>query len=358
MKNIAISINSLGKGGAEKQSLLLADTLSKKHKVTLIVFDSSSQELILKNNLQKNFKLVFLNGNILNKALLFHKILKKNQFDILFSYLALTNLFTAIIGKINNVKYCIGGIRSVRFRFDKLILQRLLHNYLLDYSIINNFSGVNYFEKSKYDIDKIIVIPNGIDFNQRPPIRVDRELIKILTVARFVEPKDYFTAISSVKYLVKYLIKNNDIKIEYTIVGYGILEKKIKDFIKLNGLDNVFKVVINPTNVSSYYEDADIFILTSLFEGTSNSVMEALANALPVIATNVGDNKYLVQNDFNGYLEKIKDYKGIATSLYELIKDSEKRIAFGMNSYKHIFDKYSTDKFEKRYLDFIQTYCN
>ena len=279
MKNIAISINSLGKGGAEKQSLLLAETLSKNHNVTLVVFDTTSRDLLLNNNKSDiSFKIIFLNGNIFYKAFLFHNLIKDNQYDILFSYLALTNLFTAVIGKMNSVRYCIGGIRSVKVRRDKLIIQRFLHNKLLDYSIINNFSGVSYFIEKGFRKDKIISIPNGIDFNQRPPIRVDREPIKILTVARFVEPKDYFTAISSVKYLVKYLIKNNDFKIEYTIVGYGILEKKIRDFIKLNGLNDVFKVVINPINVSSYYENADIFILTSLFEGTSNSVMEALAN--------------------------------------------------------------------------------
>ena len=58
MKNIAISINSLGTGGAEKQSLLLAETLSRNHKVTLIVFDSNSKDLLSRyRNLNISFKI-------------------------------------------------------------------------------------------------------------------------------------------------------------------------------------------------------------------------------------------------------------------------------------------------------------
>lgn len=49
-------------------------------------------------------------------------------------------------------------------------------------------------------------------------------------------------------------------------------------------------------------DKADIYLSTSLFEGTSNSIMEAMNADLPIVATNVGDNGLLVKNEINGFL--------------------------------------------------------
>jgi glycosyltransferase involved in cell wall biosynthesis len=62
---------------------------------------------------------------------------------------------------------------------------------------------------------------------------------------------------------------------------------------------NRIKIFINPANIPDILNECDIYLSTSLFEGLSNSIMEAMVAGLPVIATDVGDNKYLVKDGFN-----------------------------------------------------------
>lgn len=89
-------------------------------------------------------------------------------------------------------------------------------------------------------------------------------------------------------------------------MGYGSLEAQIREWIKQYGIDDITTVYINPNNIAELLDQANIYISTSLFEGTSNSIMEAMNADLPIVATNVGDNGQLVQNRENGFLSNKK----------------------------------------------------
>ncbi|MBO7272587.1 MAG: glycosyltransferase family 4 protein, partial [Bacteroidaceae bacterium] len=100
--------------------------------------------------------------------------------------------------------------------------------------------------------------------------------------------------------------------------------------------------------------DADIYLSTSLFEGTSNSIMEAMNWSLPVVATNVGDNNHLVIDGVNGTLHPIGDAKGMAESIANLLTNYELRKEYGLASNKNLRENYSMEIFEKRYLKLIE----
>ena len=65
-----------------------------------------------------------------------------------------------------------------------------------------------------------------------------------------------------------------------------MLEAQIREWVELYGIKDRTDIHIKPNNVSELERNADIYISTSLFEGTSNSIMEALNWSLPVVATN------------------------------------------------------------------------
>jgi glycosyltransferase involved in cell wall biosynthesis len=119
------------------------------------------------------------------------------------------------------------------------------------------------------------------------------------------------------------------------------------------GVADVVNIYINPKNVQDIVLASDIYLSTSLFEGTSNSIMEALNWSLPVVATNVGDNNHLIKEGENGYLHEIADAESMAESLSILLQSAELRNEFGRNSNKNLRDNYSMEIFEKRYLDLI-----
>lgn len=86
----------------------------------------------------------------------------------------------------------------------------------------------------------------------------------------------------------------------------------------------------NNERVIEYLKAADIFVLASIFmegdrEGTSNSIMEAMASGLPVVATKVGGNSYLVKEGINGLLVKDRNSDELAEAVIKLINNPEIR---------------------------------
>jgi glycosyltransferase involved in cell wall biosynthesis len=111
---------------------------------------------------------------------------------------------------------------------------------------------------------------------------------------------------------------------------------------------------LNPKNVQEILRSSDIYLSSSIFEGTSNSIMEAMNWSIPVVATNVGDNEYLVVNGCNGYLRPIGDAEGLAKSLACLIESIDKRNEMGQNGNSLLKDNFSEELFEQRYIGIIE----
>jgi glycosyltransferase involved in cell wall biosynthesis len=354
MPNICVFIQSLLSGGAEKQAVLLAETLSGSNDVLLVVWKGNCTEDKFIDYIEKNnIRTIYLRGNIINRLIKLVFLFIHEKIDIVFSFLASNNLYGSIAGKLSGVKFIIGGIRNNEIPFLKFIIQRFLHNYILDYTIFNNYSGYANLKKKGFKGKKCFVIPNCFELNTLPISRLDKGRINVISVARFIAQKDYQTAIKAITYLATHLIGKSNIQIRYTIIGYGILENQIRSQVSQSGLDEIATIIINPPNLPLYLKQADIFLTTSLFEGTSNSILEAMSYSLPIVATDAGDNNKLVLNDQNGYLTPKKDYVLLAENLLKLCESITLRNQFGLYSYNHLRDNYSVTAFQKKYLTFI-----
>ena len=352
-KTIGIFINTLQIGGAEKQAIMLAKALKDYYTVYLIIFYGDLCDYryldIIK---EEKIELIRLNGNLLKKLLRFYHILQSKRIEYLFTYLATANVVGGLIGKLYVVKYIIAGIRNSQLSPFKRNIQRFLHNWVFDYSIFNNYSGAISLSAHGFRKSKIQIIPNCFELNISPRLRKERKITTILSVGRFVEQKDYLTAIKAITNLKKMI--NGQYEFCYVIVGYGYLEKEIRSYINKYGLKKDVHIHINPDNINEFYKKADIFLNTSLFEGVSNSIMEAMSFSLPIIATNAGDTDKLIKDGANGYLTKIKDDKTLAEKLYSLSNSASLRNEFGISSYNHLRDHFSFDSFQSSYLSLIK----
>jgi glycosyltransferase involved in cell wall biosynthesis len=250
----------------------------------------------------------------------------------------------------------IGGIRNEKLPYYKFIVEKWIHNNLNDATIFNNFSAGDKFVKKGFKSEKIRVIHNAIDNTQKTnSTKKSKPDIRIVTVARFVKQKDFRTALNSFK---KLLDQNKNLDLNYYIVGYGPLEKEIKLLAeKLNIIDRI-KIFVNPSNIPEILNDCDIYLSTSLFEGLSNSLMEAMVIGLPIIATDVGDNRYLVKEGYNGYLVGCKDINSIVEKLEILIESEELRRRFGDFNQDKIKKEFSQDNMLNQYLTLFSKFQN
>lgn len=350
-KNIAILIPTINAGGAEKQASLLASLLSKNYKVCMILYsgEAKTNETNVKRLKEANINVIKLVGNVFTKIKDLKSALKVNNIDCLFNYLTKPNFVGAIAAKKAGVKCIYNGIRNSRIDWWKLILERIAHNHYATATIYNCYSGEEYFSGKGLNKEKAIVIPNCFPNIAEPIVREDKEIKHIVTVGRFVPQKDYKTIIRTIAEL-KELRKD----FVMDIIGYGSEEQNIRSWIKEYGVEEYIKIYIRPNNVQDIVRDADIYLSTSLFEGTSNSIMEALNWSLPVVATDVGDNSHLVIDGVNGTLHTIGDAKGMAISIANLLENNELRKKYGSASNKNLRENYSMEIFEERYLKLIE----
>jgi glycosyltransferase involved in cell wall biosynthesis len=350
-KKIRIFTRTLGKGGAEKQSILLTQALSSEFDTALIVlhgeYENSYQQLI-KNS---PINIILLKGSIYNKFKLLIKHLKESKTDIIFSYLFSTNIIGSLAAKISGVKYIVGGIRSSVHSPFKEKIYKYFHNHMVNYTISNNHLAKHLLAKKGYNPKKLIVIENGILTHREQLNQRNDDCINILSVGRFDEAKDYLTALSAIKSLKA----NINCQFKYLIIGYGELENFVSASIKNLKLEDSVSVIINPPDIMDYYPKADIYLSTSIFEGFSNSIMEAMNFSLPIVATNVGDNPYLIDHGYNGYLCEVKNSRQISERLIELINDAELRKKMGENSYNKLKENFSFEAFKNKYLHFIDS---
>lgn len=351
LKNIAILIPTINAGGAEKQASLLATNLSKEYNVCMILYSGEQETNVANAKRLKdaNIRILKLIGGTIAKAKELKSILVNENIDILFNYLTKPNVIGAIAGKKAGVKRIYNGIRNSRIDWWKLILERFAHNHYATATIYNCYSGEEYFSSKGLKKEKAIVIPNCFPNIAEPITREDKDIKHIVTVGRFVPQKDYKTIIRTIACL-KELCKD----FVMDIIGYGEEEQNIRNWIKEYGVEKYINIHIRPDNVQDIVRAADIYLSTSLFEGTSNSIMEALNWSLPVVATNVGDNNHLVIDGVNGTLHPIGDAEGMATSIARLLENSELRNKYGQASNKNLRDNYSMEIFEKRYIKLIE----
>jgi len=349
MKSIIVFCKALPIGGAEKQALTLAKLLTEKNVNTILVnwcgdkIDSTNLSFINEHAIQY----IGLDGNPLKKFIRFNTILRSKGVSVVLSYLTLANFVAGICKLINKKLISIGGIRTEKFPFYKLFFEKLVHNYLNDATVFNNYSAKGKFELRGFNPKKIHVIHNAINVKASEKKDITKKDLVVTSISRFVASKDFPTALNSFKKVTE---RNKSINLKYRLVGYGPLESRIRMMIEELDLVDKVDIVINPPNMPEILKGCDIYLSTSLYEGLSNSIMEAMAAGLPVIATNVGDNIYLIKDSYNGFVVPKKDIDSVAEKLELLIKNEILRNEFGYNSWLKISTEFSEEKLIENYF--------
>lgn len=350
MKRIAILIPSLKTGGAEKQAAILADLLGRHYHVDIYLLygldQASPQNMKLLS--RSTVHVTSLRGSIVSKIFQLRAALRRSRTEVLLNYLTSCDVIGAVAGRMAGVERIYGGIRNARIGWLKMVADRAAHNLLASGSIYNCYSGAEYFASKGYRADKNIVIPNCFMDISEPVVRAERAVKHIVTVGRFVPQKDYRTIVRTIACLKRL---RGDFVMD--IIGYGTEERNIREWIGKYGVDECVNIHICPDNVQTLVRDADIYLSASLFEGTSNSIMEALNWSLPVVATDVGDNGRLVINGCNGILHSVGDAEGMARSVALLLESVELRNRYGTAGHRHLRDNYSTEIFESKYINLI-----
>ncbi|MBR5781905.1 MAG: glycosyltransferase [Bacteroidales bacterium] len=348
---IAILIPTIKPGGAEKQAALLAATLSLEHEVHFVsLYGKKNHSVIVQHFLEESrVSIHYLEGSFFKRWNAFRNLLKTLNIEVAFNYLTVCDVLGAIVEKLSSVKTVFNGIRNSRLAPAKMFLEWFAHNFIADYTIYNCHSGAKYFEQKGFNKKKSIIIPNCFPNISTFIEREDKKIKTIVTVGRFETQKDYLTAIKAIAEL-----RTCRKDFLFKIIGHGHLEAQIRSWISEYDLSSYTSIYIAPANVQDIIKEADVYLSTSLFEGTSNSIMEAMNWSLPIVATNVGDNNILVKNNISGFLAEVGDYTTLAKDLDHLLSSHKSRLQMGMIGHENLYN-FSAEVFKNNYLELLKT---
>ena len=178
--------------------------------------------------------------------------------------------------------------------------------------------------------------------------QIENRPVKILAIGRLIPRKGFDCLIRSLPEIAKSV--KNDFCVE--IVGDGPLRSELKSLAEeLHVSDKIiFAGSVPYEQLHENYQQADIFVLSSLAEGMPLVVLEAMASGLPIVATKVQGMDELVKVGMNGFLFTPSNHQNLSRHLSELISNRSIRQQMGKESLK-IVQKYDWSNITEEYLN-------
>ncbi len=134
--------------------------------------------------------------------------------------------------------------------------------------------------------------------------------------------------------------------IKYLICGNGRLEKKLTELIEKNGLRKQVYLLGFRNDINAICQVSDIFLFPSLQEGLPVALMEAMANKMPVIATDIRGNHDLIQNNEGGILISPNSTEDMKNAILYLTANSHLWPKMGEKNFQAV-QNYALDKIVK-----------
>ena len=169
------------------------------------------------------------------------------------------------------------------------------------------------------------------------------------SVGRLAEVKDQASLVHALHLLVSSRPELSD-KLRLVLVGDGPLLGDLERQIAEYGIGELVWLAGDRKNVAQLLQAMDIFVLPSLAEGVSNTILEAMATGLPVVATDTGGNPELVEHGVNGYLLPVQDPQALADTLLKLIDAPDERVRMGENGLEKVRKTFDWDHTVAAYL--------
>jgi glycosyltransferase involved in cell wall biosynthesis len=189
---------------------------------------------------------------------------------------------------------------------------------------------------------KISVIELGFELDEllKLPPRENRGTVNIGIVGRLVPVKNH-------KMLFRACRGGLNLPYRLIVIGDGELRGELEKYAEQLGIKDKVEFRGWIKDLKTIYEELDIVALASLNEGTPVSLIEAMAGARPVIATNVGGVKDIVKDEVNGCLVDSEDVGEFSKKLTELVGNSVKRGVFGINGRKMVQERFAKERLIK-----------
>lgn len=203
--------------------------------------------------------------------------------------------------------------------------------------------------------ERIAVIRNGVDLTRFSPARraggraalaLEEADVAIGTVGRLVAVKDHATFVGALA-----VVAREGLSFRAFIAGDGPLRADLEALIARLGLASRVTLLGHRADVEHVLAGLDVFVLSSVSEGLSNTIQEALCSGVPVVATHVGGADELVDEGTTGLLVPKQDAEAMGRALVTLVRDPAARRRFAAAAAERAAREFGFDAMARGYRD-------
>lgn len=361
-------ISSLSVGGAERLILGLADRIDRSR----FELHVCSLGVVRGNVLQPDFERqgipVYVIGSKLfydvRSAIAVARYARRHQIDIIHTHLGDADVIGRVVGRFLRVPV-VSTLHNEprdynRQRVDRRWLTRLTTRFLAPHLIaVSQRIRTMFVEEWNVPQERITMVYNAVPMDVYATIpepsaqtRVGTDPV-ITNIGRLSPQKAQHDLLEAAK-----LVLEQRPDARFMIVGQGRLEQALKEQAQSLGIADRITFAGLRLDIPAVLEQSDIFVLSSLWEGLPLTAVEAMAAARPVVLTDVGGNRELVESGVQGLIVPPSDVPALAEALLKLLNDALLRDAMGQAGRARVHHDFSIDTFAAQHEALYQKLHN
>lgn len=340
--NILFVCSAKAWGGNEKWTSMAMQALSANHQVFFI---GKSEKLLTKFNAPHGTQtLPFKSYFDIYTFKRLRQFIKDQHIDLIVSTKKKEYFMCGIIVRQLGLKHIMR--LGVSRKMNIPIWHKLNYQQLNDGLIVNaHYLKKELKQNTIFKDHPIHVLYNGI-----PGFYSDNVLISkkqnnkftIVSSGRITKQKGYGLLIDAISQLDDVIKQQLDIR----IIGEGRNKEEFIEQVALKGLTDTILFTGFVDNPIELMQEADLFVLLSMREGISNSILEAMTLGIPVLSTDTGGIKELINDGETGFLVE-REVEAITEKITALFHQRESNQVIGKTAYSLLQKQFAFDVFEK-----------
>lgn len=296
-------------------------------------------------------------------AVAISQIAKINKIDIIHTHNQLAHLYGSLGGFLSRIPvvHTKHG-RNAPHSLKKSFLSKISSMFTTKIVAVSS-DAADVCKRIEYvSSTKIMTILNGIDTHRFTPgksgyivneLSIPQSVPLIGIVARLSIEKDHATLISACR-----LLKERGRSFCLVIIGDGPLRNTLKEKVNHLHLDEYIHFMGMRYDIPILMRDLDIFVLSSITEGISLTLLEAMSCSIPVVATEVGGNPEVVIDCETGYLVPARNPELLAEKIEDLLENLTLRNRMGQAGRERVIETFSLSRAADQYFSLYQEILN
>jgi len=349
---IAFVIDHLRADGTQKMLWQLTKRLVPRgHEITIICLNDSWDDVLVKRLREIPVEVEIIGKRALLTGIGFPRLwclLRNRKFQAVVTMLFVADVLGRLLARASGVARVITSLRARNVNYN--LLQRSLVRLTMrcvDCVVINSVNIRDFtMQYEGAPSDKIHTISNGVDVDlfampvDQCRVRSELGLAKsgtlLVTAGRLTQQKGIDVLLEA---LALVAVEN----LHLVIMGVGEAESSLRALTKRLNLDARVFFVGYRHDLPKLLGAFDLYVHPARFEGMPNALLEAMAAARPIVATNVDGNRDLIENGIHGWLVAPEDPAEMAKAITDAITNPDEAQRRGIAAYRRVIEHFSVD---------------